>query len=297
MRELLLFGGNGQLGAEVVSRAEGEWNLTIADLPDIDITSSEQVLELVSTIRPDLVVNAAAYTAVDKAEEDEAAAYSVNKDGAANIAAALKEQESGRLIHISTDYVFSGQGDRPYTEEDPTEPLGVYGSSKLAGDEEVLKILGNRALVVRTSSLHGRNGHNFVHTMIELFKSRDLVKVVSDQRMSPTWAGWLAEAVLELAEIDCSGIVHGCSGGEVSWYEFASEILNFVQDGIGRSGQVKLEPVMATEFPRPAPRPQYSVMDVSKLTSLLGHPPIGWKEGLHSHLGELGFLDKEESRQ
>jgi dTDP-4-dehydrorhamnose reductase len=199
------------------------------------------------------------------------------------------------MIHISTDYVFDGNGTEPISEEHKTNPVSVYGASKLEGEQKVLEIAGAQALVVRTSSLHGQRGVNFVHTMIDLFSKRDLVKVVSDQYMSPTWAGWLAEVLLDLGRIKCDGVVHASCAGIISWYDFAKEILDQVRPTLENGANVRVETISASEFGRPAKRPSYSGFDCTKLSRILGRKPIPWQEGLKAHLRDIGRLQEEHS--
>ncbi|MBX7145261.1 MAG: dTDP-4-dehydrorhamnose reductase [Oligoflexia bacterium] len=287
--KILLFGASGQLGHEINSRAlDLEFEMICPVQSELDISEEAQVLFLAERSKPDLIINAAAYTAVDQAESERDLAFAVNRDGAAAVARAAKRIGS-RMIHISTDYVFSGEGNSPLREDSPTAPLNVYGLSKLEGEQAVLSILGQNALIVRTSSLHGRHGVNFVHTMIKLFKERESVSVVRDQVMSPCWAGWLAEVVLDLGRIAASGVVHASCAGAVSWYDFAQAILESVQGKDAQARRCRLEPIGADQFARPARRPRYSVLDCSRLAQLLGRKPISWQEGLRAHLAELGY--------
>lgn len=285
--KILLFGSSGQLGQEVIIRAKALHFPVVAPVEtELDIGDRDAVQFIANKARADLAVNCAAYTAVDKAEEEEELAYKVNRDGVLHIAQAAKEAGS-RMIHISTDYVFDGTSKIPLTEDAHPAPLNIYGASKLAGEHVVRELLGSQALIVRTSSLHGQRGANFVHTMIKLFGERDLVRVVSDQYMCPTWAGWLAEVLMDLGRLSCSGIVHACGAGVVSWYEFAKAIYELTE----KKGKWKarLEPCPAADYPVSARRPAYSAMDCSRLAQLLGRPPISWREGLRQHLKELGY--------
>jgi len=285
---ILLLGVTGQLGYEVVRRVRDLHFTLVAPVEsELDITELEPVLEITRRVKPELIINCAAYTAVDKAESEPEAAFAVNCLGAKNIALAAREVDS-RMIHISTDYVFAGTADRPIGEDVPTAPLNVYGASKLAGEKEVSQILGDKALIVRTSSLHGQKGTNFVHTMLRLFSEREEIKVVADQYMSPTWAGWLAEVLLDLGRMECNGVVHACCAGVISWFDFAAGILELVRGKV-KAG-VKILPITAAEYPLPARRPAYSALDCSKLIGLLGRKPLEWREGLRRHLAEIGYL-------
>lgn len=292
--KILLFGGSGQLGFELQKRAlDLNFEVVSPVISEIDISDREQVLFLARQVKPDLVINAAAYTLVDKAEEEKEAAFLINRDGAGNVAQAAKDCNA-RLIQISTDYVFDGKGSSPVTESAPVNPLNVYGHSKLEGEREVQRIYPERSIIVRTSSLHGQKGVNFVHTMLDLFASRPVVKVVNDQFMSPTWAGWLAEVTLDLGRMDWNGVVHACCAGAISWYDFAEEILKLTEHRF--AGKMpRLETTSASEFGRPAQRPQYSVLDCSLLTKIIGRKPIAWQEGLQGHLSDIGALKKSEA--
>ena len=292
---VLLFGSEGQLGQELVKRAaELRLELSCPRWTDVNITKRDHVAAAVERAEPQLIINAAAYTAVDRAEEERELAFAVNATGARHIAEAALSC-GARLIQVSTDYVFEGSGSTPLTEESPTKPLSVYGASKLEGERAVLDLLGSRGLVTRTASLHGKFGENFVHTMLKLFTHKPEVRVVEDQFSSPTWAGWLAETLWALRDFKTGGVVHTCGRGGVSWFEFASEILTIIRSKVEAAQRVRLERCLVKEFPRPAKRPQYSVMDTAKLSALLGKEPLTWREGLEAHLAELGYSRGRES--
>lgn len=284
---ILVFGGSGQLGHEVVRRAlDLHFDVIAPVFSEVDVANQSQVEFLAQKIKPDVIINGAAYTAVDAAEKERELAMRVNHEGTRNVARAARQQ-GARLMYISTDYVFPGNVPAPLDENAPTGPLNVYGASKLAGEQAVLEELGGRGLIVRTSSLHGAKGDNFVHAMIKLFKERDEVNVVYDQEMSPTWAGWLAEVLLDLCRIECSGVVHATSAGATNWYEFAREIYRRTRSQIAR--EVRLNPITAAEFGRPALRPAYSVLDCTRLEGFIGRPTPAWQDGLTHHLKELGY--------
>lgn len=287
----VLLGASGQLGVEVSDRAsEFGYELVGSDVDTVDITDKDSIEKFFNKESPEVVFNCAAYTAVDDAESNEDLAYKVNRDGAANVAEAVASLGC-RLIHLSTDYVFSGKGSSPIREDDPTDPQSVYGASKRAGEEAVEKVLDGKGVIVRTSSLHGRAGPNFVHTMEKLLKTHEELRVVDDQVMSPTWAGWLAKVLLDLGKKEESGIFHASGEGEISWYGFTSKIYEFIRKELNRD--VSIVPVTTKEFPRPAARPSYSVLDGSKLSVVLGEPAISWEEGLKSHLQDIGYLTEE----
>lgn len=287
--KILLFGGAGQLGSEFTFRARDlNFEVFSPAIGEVDITEETQVRYLASKIKPNVVLNFAAYTNVDKAESEQDLAFKINRDGAAFVAHAAKDV-GARLIHVSTDYVFGGTGSVPLTETDPVGPINVYGRSKLAGEEEVMKVLPKHSLIVRTSSLHGQYGANFVHTMLSLFKDKKTVRVVSDQIMSPTWAGFLSEVILDLCRIPVSGVIHCSCKGAISWYEFAQAIAKK-----GFPGEaVEVVPIPVTELDRPAKRPLYSCFDLTKLESVIGRQAISWEQGLAFHLKDLEAAKKK----
>ncbi len=288
--KILLFGGSGQLGYELKKRASDlAFELISPVTAELDITDREQVKFLTASVKPDVVINSAAYTAVDKAETEIERAFAVNRDGARNVAEAC-EAVRCRMIHISTDYVFDGLLGRPLREDDPVNAVSVYGRSKLAGEEAVRGILGERSLIARTQSLYGQKGVNFVFTMLKLFPEREVVKIVSDQWVSPTWAGWLAEALLDFARIDRGGVVHASCTGAVSWFHFASEIMRLARPHFEGRKLAQLEETTVAELNRPACRPVYSAFDTTAITSLLGRSPISWQEGLRAFLSEIEVI-------
>ena len=286
--KILLFGGSGQLGYEVIKRAgDLNFDLIAPHETEVDLGDLKTMLDLARKFKPEIVINCAAYTAVDKAEEQPAIAYKVNQDGARNVAECARDV-GARMIHISTDYVFDGTATRPIVETEETNPINVYGGSKLGGELEVLKVLGDKqGLILRTQSLHGQKGQNFVHTMIKLFGEQERLKVVSDQYMCATWAGWLAEVILDFCRISAGGIFHASGAGVISWHEFACGIYEMVKPRLKRN--VTIEAVKASEFSRPAKRPAYSALDCSKLSAVLGRKPISWQEGLRRHLADIGY--------
>lgn len=289
--KILLFGGAGQLGYELRSRAADlEFEVVSPVAAEIDITDRDQVVKVVSSARPDLVVNCAAYTAVDKAEEEVELALRSNRDGAANVADACS-RFNARLIHISTDYVFDGSLGRPLKEDDPKNPLSVYGRSKWEGEEKVREALGNEALIVRTQALYGKKGVNFVYAMLKLFGERDVVKVVDDQWVSPTWAGWLAEVILDCARIKVGGALHASCEGTVSWFDFASEIQRLALPHFEGRQVARLERTTAAELKRPAPRPTFSAFDTTRITTVLGRPPMPWRDALELFLREINVME------
>jgi dTDP-4-dehydrorhamnose reductase len=252
------------LGQDVM-RAAGSGAVGLAHA-DLDVTDAAAVRDALSGA--DVVINCAAYTDVDGAESDPESAHAVNSDGARNVA----ECAGGRVIYVSTDYVFDGRKPGPYVESDPTGPIQEYGRSKLDGERATLET-NPRALVVRTSWLFGAGGGNFVATMLRLADEREEVKVVDDQVGCPTFTGHLAEALVALAKTDASGVLHVAAAGSCSWFRFAQAIL----DG----ADTKVVPCTTEEFPRPAPRPANSVLGSER-----GAPELpSWQEGLDAYMG------------
>lgn len=288
--KILLFGGSGQLGRECRKRGDAfELEILSPVSDEVDIANASQIARLVETIKPNCIVNCAAYTAVDKAEAEPERAFAVNAEGPRLLARAARSV-GARLLHVSTDYVFSGEVEtdlgerRPYREDDPTRPLSVYGKSKLAGEQACEEEWAEGSLIIRTSSLFGGSGPNFILTMLELFGRYQNVKVVGDQYMSPTWAGWLAEVLLKLVRKDVVGVLHASCSGGISWYDFAQGI--FQQASKSKDLPANLLPTTMAEYQRPAPRPRYSVMDCSRLEAVLGEKVVGWSEALECYLAE-----------
>jgi dTDP-4-dehydrorhamnose reductase len=256
----LITGGRGQLGTDLQLVLAGDATAVVkaVDRREGDITSSAMVDALVRDYRPDVLINAAAYTAVDQAETDEAGAYLVNATGTALLAAALA-RHGGRLIHVSTDYVFAGDAAAPYEVDDPTAPRSAYGRTKLAGEQAVRELLPDHGYIVRTSWVYGASGSNFVKTMARLEVDRDTVSVVDDQRGAPTWSADLARALVELGRAEARpGIYHCTNAGDTTWYGFARAI--FTELGADPD---RVQATTTDAFPRPAPRPSYSVLSNS----------------------------------
>ncbi|MFP3941767.1 MAG: dTDP-4-dehydrorhamnose reductase [Thermoanaerobaculia bacterium] len=280
MRALVL-GGTGMLGRQVVAagRRRGHGVLGLAR-GHADVTDRGRLLYWAQVFRPEVVFNCAAMTAVDACESEEERAFAVNARGVAHAAEAARSV-AARLLHVSTDYVFDGRGSAPYPEGAPTGPLSVYGRSKLAGEEEALA--WERGAVVRTSWLFGPGGANFVTTMLRLVAGgTDPLRVVDDQVGCPTYTRYLGRALWDLAEhgLGAAGspprVVHYRNREPVSWYGFAREIVS------ARAPSVGVEPVPTSAFPRPAPRPAYSVLAVDRFEELVGRPVESW----HAALGE-----------
>jgi dTDP-4-dehydrorhamnose reductase len=275
--KVLLTGANGQLGQELVQQLK-QTSMEIYHFTksELDITNEVKVQKAVDGIQPDVIINAAAYTKVDLAETEEESAYAINGYAQRNLAVAA-EKVGAKICYISTDYVFDGTGKTPYKEYDPCNPLGVYGKSKYVG-EQLTQTLSSKYFIVRTSWVYGEFGQNFVKTMLKLAKERDELGVVYDQVGSPTYTVDLAEFILNLVQTNRYGIYHCTNSGTCSWYEFAQEI--FDQSGLN----IKVKPLTSEQFPRPATRPNYSVLDHMAI-KLNGFTPMRhWKDGLAVYL-------------
>jgi dTDP-4-dehydrorhamnose reductase len=273
-----IIGCGGMLGVDLAQACERVGFETQGfDLPTMDVTQFENVQELMPAVN--WVVNCAAYTRVDDAESDREKAFAVNADGALNVAR-ICAQRGLRLLHMSTDYIFDGWRMQPYAEHSVPNPLNVYGASKLAG-EKAVRAEGGRSLVVRTQSLFGAHGDNFVTSIVQrLSQSDEPIPVVNDQVTTPTYTRHLAEAIVLLLKLEKEGIVHVAASGACSWYEFAKAIAARVKPN------AKVEPVTATSLGRSAPRPSYSVLDTRLYRSWTGVPLPSWQEGLEEYLEE-----------
>ena len=283
---ILLAGANGMLARAIKRTLSGEHKLFLTDVGEMNILKKEEIGKVCDLARPELILNCAAYTAVDKAEEDEAFARKLNAEGPRNLAEECAKRGIP-LVHISTDFVFFGDGSHPMKEDDPTAPRGVYAVTKREGELEIEKS-GCEYLIVRTAWLYGKGGKNFPDTMIKLARERDLLTVVSDQVGSPTYAADLAEALANLIRIGARGYFHFTNQGGISWYDFAcgaiEEAKNF---GIlPKDKPVTVKPVGTKDFPRPAPRPSYSVLSLEKYERATGKTPPEWREALKRYLKE-----------
>ncbi len=288
--KFLITGAGGQVGWELQQTRPAGVNIIALCRTDLDITDQVAVLSAVRHHQPDLVINAAAYTAVDKAEKESARAYKVNADGAANIARAA-EKYTARLIHISTDFIFDGRKSGPYRPEDEPHPLGVYGASKLEGERTVLAETRGRAVVLRTAWIYSVHGGNFVKTMLRLMAERDELRVVADQVGTPTWAKDLAKIIWQVAvKKDMQGIYHWTAEGKASWYDFAAAVQEEAY-GLGLlQSKIPIRPIKTDEYPTPARRPAYSVLDKTSTCAELGCSPIPWRDSLKKMLTELKEL-------
>ena len=276
---ILVTGAQGMLGSDLVPRLRQHLppaELIAVDIDGLDITVEDQVRDKVARLRPTLIINCAAYTDVDGCERERELALRVNAHGPGLLARAAAECRS-LLVHISTDFVFDGTKVAPYTEEDPPNPLSVYGESKLAGEEAVRR-LAPEHLIVRTAWLYGRGGANFVETICRLAEERDELRVVTDQTGSPTWTVELAGAIVALLRVGARGTYHAAGLGQCTRYEWAGEILRLA------GKKTPLVRACTEDFPRPAARPRYSALSCEKLARDTGGPLRPWHEALAEYL-------------
>lgn len=294
-RRILLTGRNGQLGTECSLVVPADCELIAVDFPEFDLADVDVLAKTVREIQPDMLLHTAAWTAVDKAEEHEAEAFAINATATEVLASCMAEL-GGRMAYVSTDYVFSGEGQVPWREHDSVAPLNAYGRTKLAGEQAMASHLGDRGHVVRTSWLYGRRGANFVRTMLKLMGDGRALKVVEDQLGSPTWAGGLAQALFALTQAsDAPSILHFTDEGIVSWCDFAVEIRACgLSNGLALE-QSSVTPCPGSEYPTPAARPSWSPMHFSDAWADLGIAPTQWKDALHAALPLLLQEDAKAS--
>ena len=288
---VLVTGAQGQVGRELVDRVPAGFEVIGLGSAELNLTDSQQIAQRLAEIAPDALINAAAYTAVDRAESEPERAYAVNRDGVA-LLAEQAEKLAIPLLHISTDYVFAGDAAQPYRESDPTAPSGVYGASKLEG-EQALFARCSRALVLRTSWVFGAQGNNFVKTMLRLGRERDELAVVADQRGGPTPAADIADALWRLLDLyrEQGTLQWGCyhySGAPVcSWHEFAGAIFQQAQ-ALGMIERAPtLRAITTAEYPTPAQRPLWSALDCSLLETTFGIAQPDWRAGLRGMLSAI----------
>lgn len=278
---VVVLGAGGMLATALVDvlREQGR-NWVGLGVGDLDITMREHVNTVIQDLGPGIIINTASYTDVDGAESEAQLAFEINSVGAGNVADAAS-QVNAAIVHISTDYVFDGSKDYPYLPNDDTNPINIYGASKLSG-ENLVREKTRRHMIIRTSWLFGPNGKNFVSTMLALGRTRSTLDVVDDQTGSPTYTRHLAGAVLDLMDRGVMGTYHLTNTEQCTWCIFAREI--FRQSGM----DVEVNPVPTEAFPRPAPRPLNSVLDCSSAYELLGRPLPSWQAALNQYLEEIG---------
>ncbi len=282
---VLVTGAGGQLGHELLKHAPPGFTVSGYTRSELDILDYARVLERVTGDRPDWIVNAAAYSLVDKAEAEPVEAHRINADGVANLAR-VAQLCGARMVHVSTDFVFDGQQGTPYRPDDAPNPLSVYGRTKLDGEREVQRILGPDALLIRTAWVYSTHGRNFVKTMVKLMRERDLVRVVADQIGTPTCAAELARVIYRVMQADLRGVYHWTDAGVASWYDFAQAIHELgLANGL-LTRPVRIEPIPTAAYPLPAQRPHYSVLDKDGLRAAIDYPGLYWRDALKNMLQE-----------
>lgn len=279
--KVLVTGAAGQLGQALVRAMPADWAVTACTRTEMNLTDPASIRAAIAATRPDLVFNAAAYTAVDRAESEEAAAMAINGKAVGVLAEAL-DAHGGRLVHVSTDFVFDGTAGKAYAPDAARNPLSVYGHTKATGED----LVGPRDLIVRTSWVYAAAGANFVRTMLRLMRERDRLSVVADQIAAPTWATGLAATLVALADKDATGIYHHRDAGVASWYDFAVAIAEeaLALGLIERMPQV--DPIATSDYPTPARRPAFSLLDDTATRALLGDRPGHWRANLRNMLKE-----------
>jgi|TARA_Y100000385_G_scaffold263086_1_gene295247 dTDP-4-dehydrorhamnose reductase len=281
MINVLVTGSKGQL-ASCIKDLENQYeniNFIYTDYQGLDVCNRNQLKTFFETQRNiNYCINCAAYTAVDKAETEAEKAFEINAIGAKNLALVCNEFDT-TLIHVSTDFVFDGEKTEPYIETDAAKPISVYGASKLQGELEIQKAI-EKYFILRTSWLYSEHGNNFMKTMLRLAETRDEISVISDQIGTPTYAGDLAEVILEIinTKSTCFGVYHYSNEGAISWYNFAAAIFEITKT------QIKLNPIKTSAYPTPAKRPAFSVMDKTKIKRVLKNETSNWKESLKKQL-------------
>jgi len=286
--KVLVTGAGGQLASELQVSLPPGVQLTVLGRDRLDIANAVQVQQAIAGLMPAVVINAAAYTAVDKAESEQAQAFAVNAEGAGHLARACA-LHGARLVHVSTDFVFSGEACHPYLPTDAAGPVSVYGASKLAGEQRIQEELGGRAVVIRTAWVYSRVGRNFVKTMLRLMAERDSLGVVSDQVGTPTWANGLAQAIWRVLERPAvEGILHWTDAGVASWYDFAVAIQEEAQAlGLLPARCAVINPIRTVDYPTPARRPAWSVLDKTTTWQQLECTGMHWREALRHMLNDL----------
>jgi len=284
--KVLITGAGGQVGRLLLETKPVGVEVNACARADLDIGDGEAVREYIGRHRPAVILNAAAYTAVDKAESEPEAAHRINAEGAGHLAAAAREC-GARLIHLSTDFVFDGASSVPYRSDSPANPLSVYGRTKRDGELAVLKALGARGTVVRTSWVYAASGANFMNTMLRVMRTNGAVRVVADQVGTPTAARSLAEVLWRIAaEEGIGGIQHWTDAGVASWYDFAVAIAEEGAELRLLPPDIKVTPIATAEYPTPARRPSYSVLDKRSLAAF-GLTPMHWRQRLRTVLKEI----------
>ena len=289
MRKVALIGARGMLAKMVQEAAPSNLSIQGFKRPDFDLTDAEQVRRSMEDFRPQVIINCCAYTQVDRCEDEEELATRVNGEGPGYLASVARDLDA-TLVHVSSDYVFSGDANRPYRENDVTGPMSAYGRSKLKGERAILDSGLEKYFIVRTSWLYGPWGKNFVETILRLAAEREELRIVADQVGRPTYTGDLAGAIFRLLDLeadhdtdDLYGIYHFANQGQCSWHDFACEIVNIAREkGLPVQAQ-RIEPIRTEQFPLPAQRPAYSVFDTTKYQKATGASIPSWQESLRAY--------------
>ena len=288
MKKILVTGANGQLGSEIQALAGhySNFEFIFTDIADFPLDKEQEIIRNFNAIEPDIVINCAAYTAVDKAETDSVVADAINHLAIATLAT-LCQDSGAQLVHVSTDYVFDGTSPIAYKEADQTNPKSVYGATKLAGERACLKNNPD-SIIIRTAWVYSEFGNNFVKTMLRLMSERETLSVVNDQVGSPTYAADLAQVILTILDSNTwePGIYHYSNAGEISWFDFATAIQEIAQKSCVVNG------IPASNYPTPAERPAYSLLDKSKIKSVYGIEPIDYKVSLRIMMSRMGDGEK-----
>lgn len=284
--KVLITGAYGQLGKELAETKPDNVDITLAGRDTLDIGDVDAVSEFVDKIGPDIIINAAAYTAVDKAESDQDNAYRINETGSVNLALACKRL-GARFLHVSTDFVFDGKQGVAYTPGFPTQPIGVYGASKLAGENAIVAIAPEAYVIVRTAWVYSKHNNNFMKTMLRLMRERESLDVVCDQVGTPTSARGLALMLWAVtAKPEMKGIYHWTDAGVASWYDFALAIHEEALTLGLLEKAISVRPIKAEDYPTPAKRPAFSVLDKSSTWQALGTSGVHWRVALRDVLAE-----------
>lgn len=284
--KILLFGANGQFGSELIKNCPEGICLKAPGHSEIDFKNADSLKESIADFQPDWIINAVAYTAVDKAEEDAELADRINHKAVGIIAATAKAYDI-RMLHISTDFVFDGNQTIPYKPYDLPSPISVYGKTKLAGEQAVTACLGSKTVIIRTAWLYGCHGQNFVKTMLRLMGEKDSIKVVNDQIGTPTWTRGLAITAWGAVQEGISGIFHWTDAGVTSWYDFAVAIQEEALACGLLTNKIPVYPISSAQYPTPAQRPPYSVLDTTDICRKLDLKAEHWRVQLRCMLKEL----------
>lgn len=290
--KILITGAQGQVGSELTTIAKQcNYEVIATTRSDLDISQLDNVNSYILKVKPNIIINAAAFTAVDKAEEEQDIAYAINRDGAKNLAIACSTQNIP-LLHISTDYVFDGSKEEAYRENDEVAPLGIYGISKWQGEEEIRSHLSHH-IILRVAWVFGANGNNFVKTMLRLAADRNELNIVADQFGGPTSAKSIAKTLLKLVDIYHEdnnlewGTYHYCGKGKTSWYNFAKEIFHQANISGVLNKEIQINAIKTAEYPTPAKRPKNSMLDCTKIMNTFGIDTQDWQSELKQVLSEL----------